>query len=145
VDLTIIQGSNVRTGSDLEGRESAILTTIPNNNGSQMPPQSGSLSASGSGSSSPRNDRLSITTNTGADTGRENTEESHVVTHEQGTPGQPSAVPDPSMPTAQPVPFSSKSAPLSSSANAAKFTQAHALSTEVSGHYPTICANPPEL
>jgi len=60
-----------------------------------------------------------------------------VVTHEQGTPGQPSTVPDPFMSTvtAQPVLLSSESAPPSSgtSAERARSTQAHALSTDPNG------------
>ena len=136
----------MQTGRNSEGRRSAILTTTPNNSGTLIPPPSDSLEASGSGGSSPRKNRLSVATNNGEDAGKENTEGSYVATHEQGTPGQPSAVPDPSMSTVHPAPLSSISAPPSSgtSAERARFTEAPALSTEVSGHYPTICANPPD-
>ena len=127
----------MQAGRDLEGRRSANLTTTPNNSGTLIPPPSDSLEASGSRSSSPRKKCRSVTTNNETDTGREDTEGSYVATYDQGTPGQPSAVPDPSMSTAQPDPLSSKSAPPSSGI---RFTRA--LSTEVSRHYPTICANP---
>jgi len=110
-----------------------------------IPPSFGSLDAPGS--SSPRWNRLSVTTDNGADRGRGNTEGPNVDTHEQGTPGQqPSAVLDPSMSTAQPVLLSPKLAPPSGGTGTEGARFPHSLSTlaVVSGHYPTICANPPD-
>jgi len=152
VDLTILQKSRRSKGEDDNGGDTPSQKTSAggghtistrtqnniNNQVHQIPPSPGSLDAfMGSSSQSDRHG-LPVTTSDGAVKEKARTET--II----GIPEQrPSADLGLYMPTAQPISLAPNSAlPYSdTSAEPPLFTKA--LYTEVSGHYPTICSNPP--
>ena len=127
---------------DSAGGGNAITTTIPNNRNTPIPPSLGFES------SSPKRYPLLVVTSYGADEEGANSETitgSCVPTHERGTPGREVfANLGPFMPTSQPISLPANSAlPCGDTSVERTFFAGAALYTEVSGHYPAICANPP--